>query len=110
MLVGLSSCDLELPQEPQIVCVKQADIVDSITNHRDPLDPESERPARPNFRIVTNVFKYLRMDHAASGNLEPFLAHFPCQRAAEINFEARFGVAEVMRTKANFCFRSHQLL
>src|SRR5689334_21813862 len=68
---------LELHQEPQIVFVKQPDVVDSISNHRNPLDPESERPARPNFRIVADILKYLRMHHAAARNLEPFLAHLP---------------------------------
>src|SRR5882672_2380897 len=101
---------LELPQKPQIVCVKQADIVDSIANHCDSFDPESEGPARPHLGIVADIFKHLWMDHSAPGDLEPFLAHFSRQRTAEINFEARFGVAEIMRTETNFCFWSHQLL
>src|SRR5215831_1641944 len=66
---------LELPQEPQIIFIKKPDVIDRITNHRDPFDAKSERPARPGFRIVADILKHLRMDHAAAGDLKPFFAH-----------------------------------
>src|SRR5215475_8352080 len=76
---------LELPQEPQIILIKQPDVVDPVPNHRNALDPESKCPAGPNFRIVADILEYLWMHHTAARDLEPFLAHFPRQRAAEIN-------------------------
>src|SRR5208283_1437964 len=75
----------------------------------DALDAETKSPPRPEFRIVSDVFKHLRMHHAATGDFEPFLAHFARQRAAEINLETRFGVAEVVWPEPNSGLRSHQL-
>src|SRR5439155_8018809 len=47
----------KLPQEPHVVLIKQADVIDPVTNHRNALDSEAERPAGPDFRVITDVFK-----------------------------------------------------
>src|SRR5262245_9985806 len=101
---------LELPQKPQIIFVKQPDVVNAVPNHCDPLDAEPEGPTRPHLSIVSHVFEHLRVHHPAAGDFEPFLAHFARDRAAEINFEARFRVAEVMRTETDTRLRPHQFL
>src|ERR1019366_8607674 len=92
------------------ILVEEADVSDAIADHRDALDPEAERPARPGFAVVADVLEDLGVHHAAAGNLEPFLAHLAGQRAAEIDLEAGLGVAEVVRPEADASFRSHQFL
>src|SRR5207245_5101576 len=92
---------LKLFQEPQIILVEQPDVVDAIADHGNALDAEPEGPAGPDFRIVSDVFKHLRMHHAAAGDLQPFLAHLPRERTGEINLKARFSVAEVVRAETN---------
>jgi hypothetical protein len=37
----------KLLQKPHIILVKQPDVVDLVTQHRDALDAEPKRPARP---------------------------------------------------------------
>jgi len=101
---------LELPQKPQIIFVKQTDIVDPIPDHGNPFDPEPERPARPNLGIIPDVFEHLRVDHSAAGDLQPFLPHLASQRAAEIDLKTRLRVTEIMRSEANPGFRPHQFL
>ena len=41
------------------------------------------------------------MNHAAPGDFQPFLAHLPCQRTAEIDLKTRFRVAEIVRAETN---------
>src|ERR1035441_9504691 len=101
---------LELLQKPHVILVEEADVSDAIADHRDALDAEAERPARPRFRVVADVLEDLGVHHAASGDLQPFLAHLAGQRAAEIDLEAGLGVAEVVRPEADARFRAHQFL
>src|ERR1035441_911765 len=101
---------LELLQKPHVILVEEADVSDAIADHRDALDAEAERPARPGFRVVADVLEDLGMHHAAAGDLEPFLAHLAGQRAAEIYLEAGLGVAEVVRPEADARLRTHQFL
>src|SRR5581483_2528074 len=98
----------KLPQEPQIVLVKQSNVINPVADHCDPLDPKAERPAGPNLRIITDVLEHLRMHHSAPGDLQPFLAHLTRQRAAEIDLENRLSVAEIMRPKTDAGLRPHQ--
>src|SRR4051812_39400529 len=49
------------------------------------------------------------MHHAAPRDLKPFLTHLAGERAAEINFETRLGVTEIMRAKTDAGVRAHQL-
>ena len=48
------------------------------------------------------------MDHAAAGNLEPFLTHFPGERTTEVDLEAWFGIAEIVWAEPDARFRTHQ--
>src|SRR5205823_1232923 len=75
-----------------------------------PFDPKSKSPARPHLRIIAHIFEDLGMNHAATSDLEPFLPHLARERAAEIDLEARFGIAEVVWAETDFGFRPHQLL
>src|SRR5215469_13180931 len=100
----------ELPQEPGVILIEEPDIIDAITKHCDALDAEAEGPAGPDFGVVTDVFEDLGVNHAATGDFEPFFAHLAGERAAEIDFEARFGVAEIVWAKANAGFGTHQFL
>ena len=101
---------LKLLQEPHIVFVKEADIVDAVTDHGDAFDAKAERPAGPDFGVVTDNFKDRRMHDATAGDLGPVLAHLFHQRAGEINFIARLGVAEIVRTKTNLHVLAQQFL
>src|SRR6266436_1068331 len=100
----------EQPQKPHVILIKQPDVVDAVADHGDALDAEAEGPAGPDFRIVADVVEHLRVHHAAAGDFQPFLAHLAREGTAEINLEARLGVAEIMRAEANAGFRSHQFL
>src|ERR1035438_1472397 len=101
---------LELLQEPHVIFVEEADVSDAVADHRDALDAKAEGPAGPAFRVVADVLEYLGVHHAAAGDLEPFLAHLACQRAAEIYLEAGLGVAEIVRSEADASLRTHQFL
>ena len=101
---------LKLLQETHIVFVEQPDVVDPVADHGDAFDAETEGPAGPDFRIVADVLEHLRMHHAAAGDFEPFLAHLFDQGAGEIDFEARFGVGEIMRAETDFDVFAHQFL
>jgi hypothetical protein len=50
------------------------------------------------------------MDHAAAGDFEPVFAHLAGERAAEIDFEAGLGVAEVVGAKPDLDVGSQQFL
>src|SRR5262245_32444502 len=92
---------LELLQKADIILVKEPDVVDAIADHRNAFDAKTEGPAGPHFRIVAHILKHRWMNHAAAGDLQPLLAHLAGERAGEIDLEARFGVAEVVRAEAN---------
>src|SRR6266567_874696 len=100
----------KLLQESNVILVKQSNIIDPVPDHRDAFNAEAKRPAAPDFWIVADVLEYLRMHHAAAGDLQPLLTHLSRQRTAEVNFEARFGVTEIMRAKTNAGVRAHQFL
>src|SRR6266550_1473011 len=100
----------KLPQKSHVVLIKQPDIVDAISNHGDALDAEAEGPTGPDLRVVPHILEHLGMDHAAAGDFQPFLPHLSGKRAAEVDFETRFGITEVMRTEADVRFRAHQFL
>src|ERR1035438_1097781 len=92
---------LKLFQKPDVVFVKEADVVDAVTNHGDALDAEAECPAGPDFGVVADVLKHLRMHHAAPGDFQPVLAQLLHERIAEINLETRLSIAEIVRTETN---------
>src|SRR5260370_11012022 len=105
-----SDFHLELPQKPHIILIKQPNVIYAISNHRNALDAEAERPSGPHLGVVANVLENLRVHHAAPGNFQPLLAHSASQCAAEINLEAWFSIAEIVRAKSNARLGSHQLL
>jgi hypothetical protein len=66
-----TASSIELPQELQIILEKQTEIVHSILQHGEPLDPHAKRVARELFRVNVDIQQYVRMHHAATENLEP---------------------------------------
>src|SRR5688572_1444938 len=48
---------LKLPEETDIILIKQTDIVNLVTDHGDAFDAETEGPAGPDFGIVSDVFE-----------------------------------------------------
>src|SRR5438045_7523161 len=98
-----SSC--ELPQEPQIVLGKQAEVRNVEQDHREPVHAEAERVTAPLVGIVSfiaarfvDLLENGRMNYARAGNFNPLLAAFERFRF-HINFEARFGEREIMGPK-----------
>src|SRR3954462_13598472 len=99
----------ELFEETKIVLVEKANVMDVVTNHRDSFDAKSERPTGPHFRIVTDVFKYLRMNHPAAGDLQPILSHLLHERTGKIDFEAGLRIRKVVRPKPKLYVAAEQV-
>src|SRR5580700_10311908 len=100
----------KLSQKPHVVLVKQADVIDAVTQHGEAFNTEAEGPAGPNFRVVADIAEDFGMHHAAPGNFQPRLAELFHKGVAEVNFEARFGVAEVMGPETQPGFAAEQFL
>ena len=71
ILPGLQPIWLELAQEPEIVSVEMAYVVNTIFQHGDPLWPHSESESSVLLRVVTHTFQYFRVDHPGAHNLYP---------------------------------------
>src|SRR3989338_10969219 len=65
---------LELPQKSEVVLKKEPYIIYAVFQHGDPLDPHAERKACDFFRVVSDIFEYLRVHHPCAHYLEPPLA------------------------------------
>src|SRR5690625_4849889 len=89
----------KLFQETVIVLIKIADVVDTVQNHRDPLDSHAESKTGINFRIVTDHLKNRRMDHSATGDFDPVAADFCQMFRRKIDFKTRLRIREKVRTK-----------
>src|SRR5437667_10661194 len=61
----------ELAEEAQVVLEEEADVVDAVLEHRDPLDAHAERPPRDRLGIVSHIAEHLRVDHPRAQDLEP---------------------------------------
>src|SRR5262245_52722489 len=62
---------LELPQKAQVVLEEEPQIVDAIAQHGDAIDAHAPREAGVSLGIHTGGLQHVRMDHAASRDLEP---------------------------------------
>src|SRR3989442_7958151 len=79
-------------------------------SHSDTFDAKPKGPPAPRLRVIADIFEYLRVHHAAAGDLQPFLAHFFRQWTAEINFETdrkstRLNSSHVRISYAVFCLK-----
>src|SRR2546423_4071198 len=61
----------ELAQEPDVVLPEQADVVDRVQEHGDPLRSHTEREAAHLVGVVTAVSEHGGMHHAGAHDLEP---------------------------------------
>ena len=89
----------KLLQEADVVLVKVADVIDAVEQHREPFETHAESITRPDFRIITDPGKNRGVNHAAATDFNPLLLNFWQMFRAQIDFEAGFGVAEIMRAE-----------
>src|SRR5581483_6410045 len=75
----------ELRQEAQIALVEQAQVVDAVAEHRQPVGSEAEGEADVAFGIDAAVREHVGMRLARAGDLEParLSAHAAARAAAE---------------------------
>src|SRR5690554_5751372 len=69
MLFSPSHQLTELRQKAQIIVEEQAQIINTITQHCQPLDPHAKRKTAIFFGIYSGHFQHIRMNHAAAHNL-----------------------------------------
>src|SRR5688572_11993154 len=67
--IGAASC--ELAQEAHVVVEKTAQVIDTVAQHREALDTETEGEAGVTLRIDADVAQDVRMDHAAAEHFQP---------------------------------------
>src|SRR5215210_2297447 len=80
----------ELFQETQIAFIEQAQVIDAIAQHGQPLQPGAEREADGLLGIEAHVADHGRMHLAGAGNLQPAALERPAAKS-DINFGGRFG-------------------
>src|SRR5689334_10972133 len=96
----------ELLQEPEVVFVKEADILDLVLENRNPFDADPPREAGVALGVVADRLENSRVHHAAAANLDPAcpLAHrasIPlAPPAAQVDFGARLRVGKEAGSKA----------
>ena len=92
-------------QESHIVLKQQSDIVDTVLQHRDPLNTDTECDAGVDVRVNSAVLQNLGMDHAAAEHFNPagMLAQAAALsaafKAADVHFNARFREGEIAGTE-----------
>src|SRR5262245_27879148 len=67
----ISTGSRELLQEPEVVLVEEADVLDPVAEHGHALDAHPEGPARHLLGVVAHRTEDLRMDHPRAQDLEP---------------------------------------
>src|SRR5687768_13480704 len=61
----------ELLEEPEIVLVEQADVVDAVFQHRDAFDAGAEGESRIAFGVVADGLEQRGVNHSAAEDLQP---------------------------------------
>src|SRR5262245_54861338 len=95
----------KLFQKPQIVLVKQSDVLHPVPQNRNALDADAPGKTRIPLGIVPDGLEDRRMHHAAAAQLDParFLAHRAAGAvalpAAQIDLRARLRVRKKARTE-----------
>src|SRR3989442_1324030 len=96
----------KLGQEAQVVLVEQADVVDAMLQHGDPLDPEPEREAGVTLRVVADLLEHRRVDHARAAHLDEARSLAPAapgavaENAGDVVLGARLDEREVGRAQS----------
>jgi len=93
----------ELPEEPQVPRREVADLLDPVTHHREPVDAEAEREARPRRGVDAAGAQHVRVDQAAAEDLDPprpladGAARAAADQAAKVELERGLGEGEERR-------------
>src|SRR5579862_4498236 len=61
----------ELLENAQVVLEEESEVAHAVAQHGEPIDPHPPRVARVALRIDAACHEYVRMHHAAAGDLEP---------------------------------------
>jgi hypothetical protein len=80
----------KLPQEPHVVLIKQPDVVNLVTSHAEPFDPQAECEARHVLGVVANGAQDVGVDHTGPAHFNPALTAVP----EHIHFHAGLGERE----------------
>src|SRR5690348_14665882 len=67
----LSTFSGKLPEKPQVVLVKVANVIDAVEQHRQTLESHAECVAAPLVRVITDAGKNRRINQPAAANLDP---------------------------------------
>ena len=98
-VVSSAGGQAELAQEAQVAVEEQAQVVDAVAQHRQPVDARAEGEADDALGVEAHVAHHLRMHLARARDLEPAAG----QRAAlehDVDLGARLGEREVARAEA----------
>src|SRR5271165_1613321 len=90
--MAASSCSWKLPQELQIVFEEQPQIIDAVTQHREPVDAGAQGITLPLFAVDARGRQYIGMNHSAAENFQPagVLADAAARTAAKNALDIRF--------------------
>src|SRR3990172_5793738 len=100
----------ELLEETQVVSPESTDVLDSMLEHRQSLQPHAEGEPGETGRVVAAVDQHRRMNHPAAEHFQPAgaLAYRTADAAADealdVHFGRRLGEGEMRRSKAG-CHR-----
>ena len=83
-------------QESHIVAVEVTDVADAVTKHRDSLDAHTKRETGVSLGIQSGIGDDLRVDHAATENLEPVAL------PTDAEFRAGLDEGEVVAAETGF--------
>src|SRR5579863_7742991 len=103
--MAASSGSWKLPQELQIVFEEQPQVIDTVTQHREPVDAGAEGITLPLFAVDTRGFQYIGMNHSAAENFQPAgvladaAARTAAKNALDIRFRGRFREGKIRGTK-----------
>ena len=87
----------ELGQEPRVVLVEQADVVDPVPTHAEPLDAQAEGEAGHLLGVVAHGAEDVRVDHARPAHFNPAVAAVP----EHVDLDARLGEREERGAEAD---------
>src|SRR4051812_12251601 len=81
---------LKLAKEPRVILIEQADVVDRMPTHAEPLDPQAEGEPGHFVRVIPHGAEDVRVDHARPPHFNPTVAAVP----EHVDLDARFGERE----------------
>ena len=104
----------KLSKEPEVVVIEEADVIDSVSQHRKPLKTATKCPPGIHGWIDPHIGKHLGMHHARAAEFDPAgaLAHPATTAIADmtghIHLSARFDKRKVPASKPDFAVWAEQ--